>query len=173
MALGERMVRAARLNSQLFEEVEANPALTRQAMTVVILASVAAGIGGYAQIGLLGLIVLALIALVSWYLWAYLTFWIGTRLLRGRHTQADAGQLLRVLGFAAAPGVLRVVGLYAPLTNIVFTFANIWMLVAMVVAVRQALDYTSTWRAIAVVLLGGIIHAVAMGTVISLLRGMG
>lgn len=169
MAIADRIVRAARLEPQLYEEVEANPNLTQEAMTVVILSAVAAGIGGYVRVGLLGLVVMALAALIGWYVWAYVTFWIGTRVLPGQQTQADAGQLLRVLGFSSAPGILRVVGIIAPLTGLVFLVAHIWMLVAMVVAVRQALDYPSTGRAVAVVLLGAVAYAVAMVFVFSIL----
>ncbi len=169
MAIADRMLRAARLESQLYEEVEANPDLTQEAMTVVVLSAVAAGIGGAPRIGLLGLVVMALVALVGWYVWAYATFWIGTRVLPGQQTQADAGQLLRVLGFASAPGILRVVGVIAPLTGLVFLVAHIWMLVAMVVAVRQALDYPSTGRAVAVVLLGAVVYAAVMAFVFSAL----
>jgi len=159
MTMTNRMLRAARLDPRLYEEVEANPALTQEAMTVVILSAVAAGIGGSPHIGLLGLVVMALVALFGWYVWAYVTFWIGTRVLPGAQTQADAGQLLRVLGFSSSPGVLRVAGIIAPLTGLVFLVAHAWMLVAMVVAVRQALDYSSTGRAVAVVLLGAVVYA--------------
>ena len=169
MAIADRIVRAARLDPQLYEEVEANPGLTQEAMTIVVLSAVAAGIGAAPHIGLLGLVVMALAALLGWYVWAYVTFWIGTRVLPGQQTQADAGQLLRVLGFSSAPGILRVAGVIAPLTSLVFLVAHIWMLVAMVVAVRQALDYTSTGRALAVVLLGAVAYAVATVFVFSIL----
>ncbi len=169
MALTDRMLRAARLDAQLYEEVEANPDLTQEAMTIVVLSSVAAGIGGSPHIGLLGLVVMALVALFGWYVWAYVTFWIGTRVLPGQQTQADAGQLLRVLGFSSAPGILRVAGIIAPLTGLVFLVAHIWMLAAMVVAVRQALDYPSTGRALAVVLLGAVVYGVVMAFVFSFL----
>jgi hypothetical protein len=169
MALIDRMLRAARLDPHLFEEVEAEPRLTREAMVVVVLSSLAAAIGGYGHLGP-RLALLALVALVSWYIWAFLTYWIGTQLLRGPQTQADVGQLLRVLGYSSAPGVLRIAGLVPALTGPVFAAANVWMIIAMVVAVRQALDYTSTWRALAVVILGGIIHTLAIAAVMSMLK---
>lgn len=171
MAIADRMIRAARLDPRVYEEVEANPALAREAMTAVIVSAVAAGIGWYGTGGVRGFVLTALAALASWYLWANLTFWIGTRLLPGQQTQADLGQLLRVLGFASAPGVLRVAGIIQPLANTAFAVANIWMLAAMVVAVRQALDYASTWRALAVVAIGWVVQVVALYGVYFLLGG--
>ncbi len=171
MAIANRMMRAARLDPHVYEEVEANPALAGEAMTAVIISAVAAGVGWYAYGGVRGFLLTALAALASWYLWANLTFWIGTRLLPGRQTHADLGQLLRVLGFASAPGVLRAAGIVQPLANTAQAVANIWMLVAMVVAVRQALDYDSTWRALAVVVIGWVVQVVALYGVFFLLGG--
>jgi len=170
MAITDRMLRAARLDPALYEEVEADQTLTREAMTVVVLSAVAAGLGGAARTGVLGLVVLAIAALISWYVWAYLTYWIGTRVLPEPQTHADVGQMLRAIGFASSPGLLRIVGLLPGFTGAAFAVANVWMLVAMVVAVLQALDYTSSWRALAVVALGWIIHGVALAVVFALLR---
>ena len=44
--------------------------------------------------------------------------------------------------------------------SITFIGAAIWMMVAMIVAVRQALDYESTWRAIGVVVIGFLVQAI-------------
>lgn len=169
MSLTGRMVRAARLDSALYEEVEVDPALTGQAMTVVILAAVAAGIGGFAR-GLAGLAAVTAAALIGWYLWALMTYWIGTQLLPESQTRADVGQLLRTLGFSSAPGVIRLAGVIPGVGDLAFAIGQVWMLVAMVVAVRQALDYTSTWRAFGVVLVGWIVQAAVIGLIIRLLR---
>lgn len=169
MALTDRMIRAARLDAALYEEAEADPTLTGQATGVVILASVAAGIGGAVRTGLGGLLAIAVAALISWYIWAYLTYWIGTRLLPEAQTQADVGQLLRTIGFSSAPGVVRVLGILPGLTTLAFIVGNTWMLVAMVVAVRQALDYRSTWRALGVVAIGWVITSLALGVLLRLL----
>ncbi|MDR7401302.1 MAG: YIP1 family protein [Armatimonadota bacterium] len=173
MAITERMVRASRLDPRLYEEVEADPGLTREAATVVLLSALGAGIGGVARGGILGLVVVAVTALLAWYVWAYLTYWIGTRVLPGAETHADVGQMLRVLGFASAPGVLRVLGIVPGLGALAFPVANVWMLVTTVVAVRQALDYTSTWRALAVVALGWLAYLVALALVTAALRAGG
>lgn len=159
----DRMLRAAKLDPHLYEEVEADKDLFGQAVLVVVLASVAAGLGNIAQGGAAGVLLMTVLALVSWLIWAYLTYIIGTKLLPTANTKADYGQLLRTIGFSSAPGTIRVLGIIPGLAGIVFTAANIWMLVAMVIAVRQALDYESTLRAVGVCLIGWLIQALLLG----------
>ena len=165
----ERMIRAAKLDAQLYEEVEADRGAMGQATAVVILAAVAAGIGSMSQGGVGGILMLTLAALVSWYVWAFLTYMIGTRLLPEPATRADLGELLRTIGFSSSPGLIRLLGIIPGLTEIVFYVAGVWMLIAMVIAVRQALDYTSTLRAVGVCLIGWIIQAILLGIVLSML----
>jgi hypothetical protein len=154
-----RMIRAALLDAALYEEVEADEKAISQAMGAVVLASVAAGIGiGGFSIG--DVLFTTIGALIGWVVWAALTYLIGTRVLPEPQTQADVGQLLRAIGFAASPGLVRIFGVVPGLMWISFTVAGIWMLVAMVVAVRQALDYQSTGRAVAVCGIGFIVQAV-------------
>lgn len=161
----ERMLRAAKLDVELYEEVEHDEGALGQATAVVILAAVAAGIGSLGIGGLTGLVSGTLAALFGWYVWAFLTYYIGTRLLPEPQTEADHGQLLRTIGFASAPGVIRVAGIIPGLGPIVFSVAGVWMLVAMVIAVRQALDYSSTWRAIGVCAIGWVVQALILGLV--------
>jgi hypothetical protein len=162
------MIRAAKLDVDLYEEVEADQTAMGQAMTVVILAGVAAGIGNLAQGGLTGLVAATLAALLGWYVWAFLVYWIGTRLLPEPQTRADHGELLRTVGFSSAPGVIRVLGVIPGFANIIFSIAGVWMLVAMVIAVRQALDYESTWRAVGVCVIGWLVQALILWIAISL-----
>jgi hypothetical protein len=162
------MIRAAKLDAQLYEEVEADRGAMREAMTVVVLSAVAAGIGNLANGGLLGIISGTIGALVGWYIWAFLTYFIGTRLLPEPDTKADQGELLRTIGFSSAPGLIRVFGIIPGLTTFVFAVAGGWMLVAMVIAVRQALDYKSTWRAIGVCMIGFVVQAFVLMVAISI-----
>jgi hypothetical protein len=162
------MIRAAKLDVALYEEVEGDPTAMGQATTVVVLAGVAAGIANLGQGGLAGLVVGTLAALLAWYLWAFLVYWIGTRLLPEPQTRADYGELLRTVGFSSAPGVIRVLGIIPGLMHVVFTVAGIWMLIAMVIAVRQALDYQSTWRAVGVCIIGWIVQVLIIWIAISL-----
>jgi hypothetical protein len=166
-----RIVRAARLDATLYEEVEADKQALGQATVVVVLSSAAAGIGGAFQGGPGNILLAAVAALIGWYVWAYLTYLIGTRFLPEPQTEADVGQLLRTTGFSSAPGLIRVLGVIPGLTKIVLIAASIWMLAAMVVAVRQALDYSGTGRAIGVCLIGWIVQAVIVILVVYLLEG--
>ncbi len=159
-SLTQRMIRAAKLDVNLYEEVEADPKVMGQAMTVVVLSAVAAGIGAAGRTSLVGLILISIVALASWYIWAYLTYFIGTRLLPEPQTHADHGELLRTLGFAASPGLIRVAGFIPVLGPLVMLASAIWMLVATVIAVRQALDYSSTGRAVGVCIIGWIVQLV-------------
>jgi hypothetical protein len=159
-SIQERMIRAAKFDVQLYEEVEADQSAMGQAMGVVVLSGVAAGIGNFANGGLFGTITTTIAALVGWYVWAFLTYFIGTRFLPEPQTRADHGELLRTIGFSSAPGLIRVFGIIPGFTALVFSVAGIWMLVAMVIAVRQALDYESTWRAIGVCVIGWVIQGV-------------
>ncbi len=158
--LVDRMILAAKLDTHLYEEVEADRNATRDAMLVVLISSLAAGIGGISRGGFLGLIVGLLAALVGWVIWAALIYFIGTRLLPEPQTRADVGELLRTIGFAMSPGVIRVLAIVPFLGWIVNLVATIWMISAMIIAVRQALDYTSTLRAAAVCLIGFVAYFV-------------
>jgi hypothetical protein len=158
----DRIIRAAKLDHQLYEEVEADRDATGQAMAVVVMSAVAAGIGNLGSGGLLGLVGGTIVALVGWLVWAFLTYFIGTRLLPEPQTKADYGELLRTIGFASAPGLIRVFGVIPGLGALLFLVAGIWMLVAMVIAVRQALDYTSTPRAVGVCLIGWLVQVVIL-----------
>lgn len=166
-----RIFRAAKLDVNLYEEVEADKGAMGQAMTVVVLSSVAAGIGSFGTGGFGGVVMGTAAALVAWYLWAWLTYFVGTKLLPEPQTQSDPGELLRTIGFASSPGLIRVVGIIPGLEQAVFLVASLWMLVAMVIAVRQALDYTSTLRAVGVCVIGWAIQILILGLFFSLFGG--
>ncbi len=155
-ALAPRMVRAARLDASLYEEVEADPGATGQALLVVVLSSLAAGIGlaTYGDQPLARALYGLCAALFGWIVWALVTWFFGVLLFPEPATRSNVGELLRTIGFASSPGVIRILG-FVPLLGLLATAAAwIWMLVAMVMAVRQALDYKSTARAVGVCLLG-------------------
>jgi hypothetical protein len=164
----ERIVRAAKLETTLYEEVEADKGALSQAMGVVVLASISAGVGSATSGGVGGLLSIALVALIAWYVWAALIYFIGTRLLPSPQTDTDLGQLLRTIGFASAPGLTRILGVIPGLGAIVFFVSAIWELVAMVIAVRQSLDYETTSRAVGVCAIGWVIQLVVVGMLIPL-----
>lgn len=163
-----RVLGATKLDAAIYEEVESDRAATLQAMGVVALSSLAAGVGalGVADAHLTTIAGISLLAFAVWGIWAFLTLQIGARIFPGPRTQADMGQLLRTIGFATAPGILRIAGIVPGTTAVVFAVTAVWMLMAMILAVRQALDYTSTARAFAVCALGWALSlgfAVAIG----------
>jgi Yip1-like protein len=160
----ERLLRAALLQADLYEEVEADAGANRQAFVVVVLSGAAVGIGGIANSGAQGIFWQALVAVIGWWIWAYATYFIGTKLLPTAETEADPGQLLRTIGFSGAPGILRIAMVVPVLAFPVFVVGTLWELFAMVIAVRQALDYTSTLRAIAVCAIGFPFYALALIT---------
>jgi hypothetical protein len=165
---GQRMVRAAKLDAAVYEEVEADVGATGQAMAVVALAALAAGFA--MRGGVRALLITTIASVFGWAVWALLIYWIGARWLPEAETRADWSQLLRTLGFASAPGILRVGGIIPGLQGPLFLVTALWVLVATVVAVRQALDYRSTGRALAVCLLGWIVQWLLIVAVVRLLR---
>jgi hypothetical protein len=174
-ALIGRMIRAARLDSNLYEEVEADRDATTQAAIVVGITAVAAAIGGAlggdaggAIAGIVGGVVWAFF---YWVVWSYLTYFIGTRMFGGT---ATPGELLRTLGFASTPNVLRLLTFIPGVGMLIGFAASIWSLVAGIVAVRQALDFDTTkavltaliaWviTMIPILVLGGIVAAFFVG----------
>ena len=162
------MIRAAKLDVNFYEKVEADKKLFGQAMAVVVLSSLAAGIGSIGQAGVVGILTGTIAALIGWYIWAYLTYFIGTKFLAEPQTKADYGELLRTIGFSSSPGVIRILGIIPGLNIIVNLVAGVWMLVAMVVAVRQALDYKSTGRAVGVCIIGWIVQMVIFVIIFSI-----
>ena len=167
----DRIIRAARLDPNLYEEVEADKGAMGQAMGVVVLSSVAAGVGSTASGGITGIFIGTISALVGWYIWAYLTYFVGTKLLPEPQTESNPGELLRTIGFSSSPGLIRILGIIPGLAGVVFLVAAIWMLVAMVIAVRQALDYQSTWRAVGVCAIGWVIQVAVLVLFLSIFGG--
>jgi hypothetical protein len=171
-----RVTRAAMLDVGLYEEVEADTSLNQEALIVVILVSVLSGIGGFLQgvfsgdIGaaLLALVVGVVLGVVSYYIWAYVTYFVGTNLFGGT---ADAGELLRVLGYASGPRVLGVLGFIPCVGGLAGIVGAIWALVAGVIAVREALDFDTT-KAVLTVIIGWVI-VLAISIAVGLVFGIG
>jgi hypothetical protein len=167
----DRLVRAAKLDADLYEEVEADKNAMGQAMAVVVLSSVATGLGGVGRGGVGGLFAGAVTALIAWFLWAVITYIIGVKFFPEPQTRSDYGELLRTIGFSSSPGLLRIIGIVPFLGDAVFFMTAVWMLVTMVIAVRQALDYTSTWRAVGVCIVGWFVQSAAILIVFAVVGG--
>ena len=166
-----RIIRAIKLDSNLYEEVEADKGALGQAMMVVVLSSIAAGIGLNKIGSFSGIITGTMASLISWYAWAYVTYFIGTKFLPEPQTRADLGELLRTIGFSSSPGLFRVFYVIPGVGVLVYLISSLWMLVAMIIAVRQALDYNSTLRAVGVCVIGYIIQVFVLGLMFSIFGG--
>ena len=174
MTFFRRLVGAAVLDAATYEDVEADRGATSQALAVVVLSSFAAGVGAQGLNGRAATMTFfagaSVIALMAWAAWALVMYQIGARLLPTAETRVDVGELLRTLGFAATPGLIQVAGVLPGLWIPVWILASVWTLAASVVAVRQALDFTSTGRALAVVGLGWVV-SIALAAALGLVFG--
>ena len=166
----DRMLRAAKRDVRLYEEVEHSPSLTGEAALVVVIVSIASGIGTLDR-GLLGLLWGTVGALLGWAIWAWVVYFVGTRILPGRRTSADWGEIARGTGYAQSVGVLRIFAFIPVIGWLISVAASIWQLVCMVTAVREALDYDSTLRAVAVVIIGAIPFVILNFVLVGLLLG--
>lgn len=167
----QRMIGAAKLRVATYEQVEADGSATGQALAVVVISSAAAGLRFSRTWNLSAFVAGALAALLGWLIWATLTYFIGTKILPEPQTKSNVGELLRTTGFASSPGVLHVLGRVPLIGEVLSAIVSVWMLVAMVIAVRQALDYRSTGRAVGVCVIGWLVY-VAVALFIGNLPGL-
>jgi hypothetical protein len=158
----ERIIGAAQLEVQVYKDVKADTTAIGQAMTVVALSSLAEGIGALTLGGFRPFVIGIATALIGWFVWVFTVYLVGTRILPEPDTGSDLTQVLRTTGFAATPGVLRVLGLVPFLRVWIAIAVTIWMVLGMLIAVRQALDYNSFERAVGVCLIGWVAHIVIM-----------
>ena len=172
----DRMIGAARLSVETFEEVEHDRGATIQALVVVIIVAAFSGIGTFlsGDASILDAVILGAVrGVVGWAVWALVTWIVGATILKGTETEADWGQLARVTGFAQTPGLLNIL-IFIPWVGWVIGLAAfLWQFVAMMVGVRQALDYTSTWRAFFVILISFIVVLIVVMPVVILLFILG
>jgi hypothetical protein len=175
-----RVIRAAMLDGELYKEVEADTSLTQEALIVVILVSVISSIGGLiigivgGNIGsaLIGAVIAVIVGVVNYYIWSYVTYFVGTRLFDG---VADPGELLRVLGYANGPNVLGVLSFIPCLGGVAALAGAIWALIAGFIGVREALDLDTTKTLITVVIGWAIVFVIGMviAAVIATVLGVG
>ena len=169
----ERMLGAATLNPDTFEDVEHDRGATIQAALIVIIVSIASVVGGFlAGDGdiLRGLIFGVVRGVVSWAVWAGVAMLVGTTILKTPATHADWGQVSRGTGFAQTPGILSVL-FFIPIAGPILWFAVfLWQWAAMIISLRQTLDYDSTWRAFFVVLIAFIPVAIVNAVIFAVVR---
>jgi hypothetical protein len=150
--LFRRFVGALVLDASAFEEIEGDRHAAMQSVLVVIMVCLAGGLAalGLGLTGLSGFVTGTIVSLGAWLVWVAVVTTLGTLTVPEPQTKADLPELLRVLGFASAPGVFIALAAMRAVAPMVMLTVMVWMIAAAVIGVRQALDYRSTSRAIAV-----------------------
>tara|TARA_B100001093_G_scaffold513124_1_gene584396 strand:- start:3059 stop:3580 length:522 start_codon:yes stop_codon:yes gene_type:complete len=166
-----RIYRAIKIDVELYEEVEKDKNATIQAGAVVVLSSLAAGVGAL-QMGVSNFVLAPIMSLLSWYVWAYVIYFVGVKLFGGAKTKSNHGELLRTIGFSSAPGLIRIFGVTPDLMIVTFVGSALWMLACMVVAVKSALDYESMSKAFGVVVIAWLFQAFFLFLVLILFKGI-
>ena len=146
-----RLLGALALNAAAYEDIERDRAAGMQSVIVVVAVCAAGGVGamGVGLVGVSGFVTGTLVMLGAWLVWVAAIATIGTISLPEPQTRSNPEELLRVLGFAAAPGLFVALASIRPAAIVVVSIVLVWMIAAAVLAVRQALDYRSTGRAAA------------------------
>lgn len=164
-----RIFRALKLDIGLYEEVEADAGSINQATLIVILSSIAAGLGSISKGGLLGTLMGTINALVGWYLWAFFAYLFGAKLFPGPQTKTNIVKLLRTISFSCAPGFIMIFGIIPNIEEVVFSVATIWMMAAMVLAVKQVLHYDGMMRAISVCIISWFAKTLILLTIFNII----
>jgi hypothetical protein len=160
MTFGERIIGAAKLDANTFEDIERDPTAISQAIGVIALAAVSTGIGNVWYGGFAGIIFGVFTSLIGYAVWAVIVWLVGTKVMPDPATKADFQETFRVIGFAAAPGILGFVTIIPILGWILIFCIWLWTIAAMVIAVKQVLDYTDTFKAVIVVIIGFVVNFV-------------
>jgi hypothetical protein len=167
-----RFIGAAMLDVKLYAEVAADPRFLNQAWITVLIYAMLASWGSFGRAGAVGSNIGMISALIGWYIWAFSSYFIATRFLAGgsvENQRADRKAVIRTMGFACAPGAIRILGIIQGLGIVTFVVSSIWMIVAATIAVKTALNIESTARAAGACIIGWIIGAIAQGLLLILL----
>lgn len=164
-----RLYRAALLDVDLYSEVVADTKAMFQAMMAVFLYSMASAYGNFGRAGVSGINFGMITTLLGWYIWAFSCYFIAVRLLSEAKVDVDRKAVLRALGFASSPGLIRLLGLIPELSGVTFGIASIWMIVAAVVAIKQVLKFKNTLRVAVVCTIAWVISHIFQGLMLLLL----
>ena len=164
-----RIFRSFKIDPEVFNEVQKDKDATVWAALVVILSSSAAGIGA-TSLGTNNFLLSPIFSLISWFVWAYIVYFVGVKLFPDAKTKTTQSALLRAIGFSSAPGIIRVFGFNEDLMVVTFVGSAFWMLVCMVVAVKETLNYRSLWKAFGVVIISWFVQAFILLAILSVTR---
>jgi len=157
-----RFVRAARLDVELYREIATDPLTLNQALITVVIYCMAASWGTFGGVGAVGTNIAMITSLIGWYIWAFFTYFAASKFFRENQIEFERPTrkaVIRTMGFASAPGVIRFLGIIPGLGVVIISVATIWMIAASTIAVKQALNFKSTYRAAAACILAWIISA--------------
>ena len=164
MTFGDRVVGALKLDANTFEDIERDPTAMGQAMGIIALAALASNLGQIWRLGFGVMLIGVCSSLVGYVIWSVVVWLAGTKLMPDPATKADFPETFRTIAFAAAPGLIGVVTLIPFLGWLLMLILTpvilIWSMAAMVVAVRSVLDYSETFKAVIVVLIGFVVYVV-------------
>ena len=155
-----RLFRAAKLDAGLYREVIADTGTMFQAMMAVFIYCAASAYGGFGRAGVAGINFGLMTTLLGWYVWAFSAYFVSRRLFPEAETKGDRKAVLRAMGFASSPGLIRLLGLIPDFVGVSLLIASIWMFLAAVVAIKQAMNYKSIYRAAGACAIGWIISAI-------------
>ena len=165
-----RIYRSIKIDPDLYDEVQKDKKATLSAAIVVVISSLAAGVGAK-QLGMGGSFILApILSLLSWFIWAYIIYFVGVKCFPDPKTKTTHAALLRAIGFSSAPGIIRCLGLSPDLMIVTFVGSALWMLACMVVAIKQTLNFKSLWKALGVVVMSWFVQAFVLMSVLALIR---
>ena len=170
-SFGERVVGAMTLNAATFQEIENDPTAMGQAVGVIALAAVSMGLGWIFYSGLTGIVWNILSSVVAYAIWAVFIWLFGTKVMPDPATKADFPETFRTVAFAVAPGLLGIITIIPLLGWLLYFAIVLWQLAAMVVAVKEVLDYTDTVKAVIVVVIGMVLYFVVMGMIMAMTVG--
>jgi|TARA_B110000285_G_scaffold222230_1_gene276154 hypothetical protein len=164
-----RIFRSIKIDPEVFDEVQKDKNATIAAGTVVVLSSLAAGIGA-SHLGVVNFFLAPVLSLITWFVWAYIVYFVGVKLFPDLKTKTTHVALLRSIGFSSAPGMIRIFGFNEDLMNVMFVGSAFWMLACMVIAVKQTLNYKSLWKALGVVVIAWFIQAFILIIILTLTK---
>ncbi len=165
----ERLRLAFTVNSDFYEEIISDPKTQAHSLWVVAIFAMAASFGTFGRAGGTAVNISLFVTLFSWYIWAFTTYYLGTRFFAETDTPKDKKTIMRVMGFASAPGILRIFGLIPHLSGLLFIVSSLWMLYASATGLKKALNYSSMSRAVGLTLASYILSLVVQAILMVML----
>jgi len=168
MTFGERVVGALKLDANTFEDIERDPNAMGQAIGIIALSALAGNLYQIWWLGIGSMLLAVCFSLLGYMLWSVLVWLVGTKVMPDPATKADFAETFRTIAFASSPGLIGAISIIPFLGRVLgwllWPVIMIWSLIAMVIAVRQVLDYSETFKAVVVVLIGFVVYLVFWGT---------